>query len=255
MGYTYEEYMKEKCNSYNLSIGNLEDYDCIECKNRGYFMTYENGIEFFKECKCMEIRRSMDRLKASGLTDVMTRYTFDHYIPADAWQQNILCTAKEYLESKDRQWFYIGGQVGCGKTHICTAMVLQFLQQGTAARYLLWRDEIVRIKANVTEEEEYIKAVYPLKTVPVLYIDDFFKTEKGKYPTTADINIAFEILNYRYNNQNLITIISSEFFMDELMQIDEAVGSRILQRTKKFCINIPYDVEKNYRLREFNRRF
>jgi DNA replication protein DnaC len=84
----------------------------------------------------------------------------------------------------------------------------------------------------------------------VLYIDDFFKTESGKLPTTAEINIAFEILNFRYNNPDLVTIISSEKGMSELLEIDEATGSRIFERSKDYSISIAKDKNKNYRLKE-----
>ena len=46
----------------------------------------------------------------------------------------------------------------------------------------------------------------------------------GKPITQGDINIAFEIINYRYIN-DLITIISSELLLDEIINIDEATGS------------------------------
>lgn len=211
-------------------------------------MVYESGAEYMKECKCMEIRRNIERMKASGLTSLMKNYTFSTFIDKTPWQKSILESAKEYLFDNNREWFFIGGQVGCGKTHICTAMTLEFMNRGIAARYMLWRNEVIQIKAVVMDDEAYAKAVNPLKTIPVLYIDDFFKTERGKKPTTAEINIAFEILNSRYNNQDLITIISSELHMDDLLDIDEAVGSRIYQRTKRYCINISYDRAKNYRL-------
>ena len=70
----------------------------------------------------------------------------------------------------------------------------------------------------------YSRLLTPFKTVPVLYIDDLFKTEAGKLPTTADVNIAFEIINHRYINPDYITVISTEKTMDELIAIDEAVA-------------------------------
>ena len=88
------------------------------------------------------------------------------------------------------------------------------------------------------------------KKAEVLYIDDLFKTEQGKNPTTADINVAFEILNYRYRNPQLITLISSEKTIQELVRIDEAVGSRIFEMSRDFCVNIGKDIKKNYRLKD-----
>ena len=114
---------------------------------------------------------------------------------------------------------------------------------------MLWRDEIVGLKASVTDAEAYEKRISELKNAPVLYIDDFLKVEKGKMPTPADINIAFELLNYRYNNPDLLTIISSELLTTDIIKIDEAVGSRIYEKSKNYQININPDINKNYRLR------
>jgi DNA replication protein DnaC len=87
------------------------------------------------------------------------------------------------------------------------------------------------------------------KNVKVLYIDDFYKTDSENKPTQADKNIAFELLNFRYNNPDSITIISSELQIRDLLAIDEAVGSRIYERSKDYQINIAPDINKNYRLR------
>ena len=54
-----------------------------------------------------------------------------------------------------------------------------------------------------------------LKKVKVLYIDDFFK---GGI-TDADFRLAFEIINARYNDKGLRTIISSEVKIKDLMKI------------------------------------
>ena len=78
-----------------------------------------------------------------------------------------------------------------------------------------------------------------LKTAPVLYIDDLFKG--AERPTQGDLNIAFELLNYRYNDERLYTIISTEKLLDELIAIDEAIGSRIAERSKGHRVQINRD--------------
>ena len=86
-----------------------------------------------------------------------------------------------------------------------------------------------------------------------MYIDDFLKPIKNRDgeimpPSVADVNLAFEILDYR-KNANLRTIISSERFIGEIIAIDEATGSRILEKTKSnYFINIKRDKKRNHRL-------
>lgn len=113
-------------------------------------------------------------------------------------------------------------------------------------RYMLWRDVSVRAKAAVNDETEYRKLVEPLKRVKALYIDDLLKTGKGQTPTTGDVNLAFEILNARYNDSRLITILSSEMTVNQILDLDEAVGSRIYERTKGNYVDLTG--KRNWRL-------
>ena len=85
------------------------------------------------------------------------------------------------------------------------------MERGVETRYALWRDMSVQAKAVVNDEQEYQRLVGPLKRVRCLYIDDLFKTGKGQQPTTGDVNLAFEILNSRYNDSTKITIIRNSF--------------------------------------------
>ena len=109
-----------------------------------------------------------------------------------------------------------------------------------------WLSASRKIKAVVTSDFEYYQAVQPLKDVDVLYIDDFFKTEQGKMPTSADIMLAFEIINERYNAEKSM-IISSELYSSEVLEIDEATGSRIYEMAGEYVENIYVDNDKNYR--------
>ena len=91
--------------------------------------------------------------------------------------------------------------------------------------------------------DRYEDMMNRLKRAPVLYIDDFLKGGT----TEADIKIAYELLNARYNNERLRTVISSEYGIGEIMQIDEALGGRIYERAKGFTVRAP---KENWRLRQ-----
>lgn len=241
--YTFD--VKQEIVNYNNTIGELDGYDCKICKNKGYIGIEINGQMAMRPCKCIPVRTAIRLMSQSG---IKTEYTLKDFTVKALWQRNMVDTAKKFLEDTEGNWFYAGGQVGSGKTMICTAIINELLKRLIPCKYMLWRDEVVRLKANVNEAEEYRELIEPLKTMQVLYIDDFFKTEKGKQPTQADINLAFEIINYRYNDPKLVTIISCERDVTELLDIDEAVGSRIYQRTKKYNISVSADNKKNYRL-------
>jgi len=249
-----KSYIERECEIMNAVPGNLTGYDCPECLNRGNKFFVEDNYIVSRECECMKIRRSYWNIEKSGLKDLLRRYTFDNFTTEEQWQKEFKADAQRFVSNHTGKWFFAGGQVGCGKTHICTAIVGEFLNQGIESHYMLWRDEVVKLKACVNDDYEYGRIINPLKSVPVLYVDDFFKTANDdsgnkKSPTQGDINVAFELLNYRYNNDKLITIISSERTVDEILSCDESVGSRIYQRTKNYCWVIGKDSKKNYRLR------
>ena len=264
MGNTFKplsprEYEQFQVDSLNDSTGDRDQedgYSCTLCKNKGFIAKLvDNGNDRYStcvaDCKCVPVRNSIMRMKRSGLKDIISDYTFDKFEATEEWQKSIKSAAMGYSQSPEG-WFFLGGQSGCGKTHLCTAICRNFLLAGKSVRYMLWRDDVVKIKASVTDSEEYHKLMEDFKTAEVLYIDDLFKTGKTadqrmQMPTSADINVAFEIINYRYQNPSLITIISSELSVDDLIDIDEATGGRIFERSKAICV--AKDRSRNYRIR------
>ena len=167
------------------------------------------------------------------------------------WQEAMLAKAREYLaqDKGGSAWFYAGGAVGSGKTFICTGIARELLHAGKQVVYMPWVTEAARIK-SLANEQEQDEALRLFRTCEVLYIDDFFKpTTLQAAPTGADVRIAYDIINYRYNNL-LPTIISSEKYLTELLDIDEATGSRIYERCRGNYINVRRGEGRNYRMRE-----
>lgn len=227
----------------------LDNVNCDKCGNTGYIVWRDGGVEgqvHTKECECMARRRSLRRIQISGMADMFERYTFDNYKTPNRYRELIKQRAIEYTQD-DNGWFYIYGQSGSGKTHICTAICAELINRGNEVYYMSWRDESVKIKAVVNDSDEYARQMKRLKTVNVLYIDDFLKGGGSN----ADLKLAFEILNGRYNDRKLRTIISTELTLEGLMEIDEALGGRIYERSKKinYLIKAP---KENWRLLEMN---
>jgi len=261
------KYLQQKVDAENRMKGNLDLYDCPICKNKGYIVFInQDGYEAYQTCNCMQIRKNLRRIKASGLENQIKEMTFENYLQTDLsddWQLRCKKAAINYAE-QGVGWFYISGQNGSGKTHLCTAIAGKFLSHGKQVSYIRWREEIVKIK-NLVCTDGYNLRLDNLKCVDVLYIDDFFKSGKrtndsrsyqfgGKesasftVPTNADINIAFDLLDYRYIN-NKPTIISSELFLDEISEIDEAIAGRIRQRSKPYTLLIKRDKSRDFRMK------
>lgn len=260
--------IQRKVDALNASIGDLDKQDgwnCDICHNKGYVAyvgepdAYGYPSEYCKPCKCCKTRNALKRLNRAGLHNVVKECTFDLYQTPEAWQSHIKQRAMAFCNDNKHEWFFIGGQSGAGKSHICTAIAVHYIRQGKDVRYLKWMDEIKQIK-SLTNDPQYGVFMKELKEAPVLYIDDLFKVANGEgmqdrqtapQPTPADITIAFEIIDYRYNNPGMVTIISSEKTLHELIALDEAFGGRIAERAKDagYCISLKKDSSRNWRLR------
>ena len=253
-----ERMKAETANSESGKLNQKDGYDCQICRNKGYIIraVEENGFWRIvaQECQCMKTRRTIRRIKESGLGNLIIKCTFDKFEALEDWKKTMKNAAASYAKSP-QGWFFIGGQSGCGKTHICTAICRELILQGLDVVYMLWRDDVTRLKAMVTDVDKYDNNIQIFKRAEVLYLDDLFKVGNGmgnknkQKPTMADINIAFELLNYRSIN-NLQTIISSEFTIAELLEIDQALAGRIVENANPMPLVILPDIKKNYRLKK-----
>lgn len=131
---SYEEYLKNKVDFYNSVPGNLTGYNCKRCLNRGLIAKIQDNKEIIFECDCMDKRRSLKRLKDSGIAGSIKEKTFSSFKDTEDFQKNIKSQAAEFVKRHKNKWFFIGGQNGCGKTHICTAIVGQLLKIGKSVR-------------------------------------------------------------------------------------------------------------------------
>lgn len=219
----------------------LDGVDCPICHNTGQIYYEKDGYSYSRDCECMPKRRSLRELNLSGLKSLSEIYTFDKYVPDNNLSARLLEKATEYIEDEPK-WFFVSGRPGSGKTHICTAICLELINRGERVTYMLWRDDSVKLKSAVAGDPEYYeKRMKRLKNVSVLYIDDLFKGGAN----AADIKLAFELLNYRCNQPQTRTIISTELDFKDLRRIDDALASRIYKRSEGYCRRSP---DKNYRL-------
>lgn len=240
-----------RCDLLNADVGNKnkkDGYNCNKCKNKGIIYILEEDEAISTSCpECTAIRKGLFEIQKSGLGD----YGFKNFTVSEKgnWQEKLLQGADEFARSDGDNWLYISGQCGAGKTHLCTAAVLNRIYlQGLEALPFKWVEASKKLKrfsndgSTETELEKY-------KRIALLYIDDLFKTKTGDGVTSADINLAFDIIDYRYTHK-LVTVISSEKSIDEIIAIDEALGGRIKQMAKKYAYHINKDRSKDYRLKD-----
>ena len=208
------------------------------------YLNAKFAAELVAERNAFEMRRVKAALEYNRLDSLVDKYNLKNFIIHEEWQRPIKELARRFVRMlKTDAWFLAAGQTGAGKTHICTAIVGEFLKIDIPVRYMLWREDISKIKPISNSVEAAQQEMKKLKTAPCLYIDDLFKGE----PTAADIKAAFELIDARYRN-NLKTIISTERYPSELTGIDAAISGRILEKSKGFIAVIGRDSAKNQRL-------
>ena len=122
------------------------------------------------------------------------------------------------------------------------AICSNLMSKNVAVSYMSYRNTVTRIKQKLTDEQEYDRELAKYMQARVLYIDDLLK---GRI-TESDVNILYEIVNYRYMN-NLPFIISTEKSIDGLLDFDEAIGSRIIEMCRGNIVQLE-GKELNYRL-------
>ena len=245
-------FAKLKADTINSTPGNLTGHDCQKCRNRGHIaVPKEDGGISFVECDCMRIRRCIWEMQKSGLENVIREKSFESYNDTESWQTLLKNGAMAYAENP-AGWLLKCGQSGSGKTHLCTAVCRHRLLAWDEVRYMPWREKIAELKAMSLDNDRRAEILNEYKKAQILYIDDLYKTGKAldgsSNPTGADVGLAFEIINHRYIN-HLPTIISTEKTPQELVEIDEATGSRIIEMSGKNVYSIARDTKRNYRLR------
>ena len=210
-------------------------YNCEKCQDLGYIPYIgEDGFVYSRECECAAKTRSIQRLRRSGLEDLIRSYTFKAFKTPTDWHKRVKENAWNYAKNPGKSWFFIAGTPGSGKTHICTAICGQLIARGKDVRYMVWREAVPKLKALVNETE-YEEELSKYLQAPVLYIDDFLKGSVSQ----ADLNLAFTILNHRYNSPGKLTVISSERSLADIRRLDPAIAGRIYERSKDHIFKAP----------------
>ena len=227
--------------------------DCNACEG-GYLINEwreelrcGNSVSGPKECDCVQKARNQKYLRDSGLNVLVERCTFDSFLTETSWQAAVKEKALKYSEEFKKKCFFISGQSGSGKTHICTAICNIIMNNGNRLKYFQYVRDGTKLKQLITEQNLYEKEISELITVPYLYIDDLFKGEISP----ADLRLVYEIINGRYLAGKPF-IISSErslAFIRDLRGGDgEAIAGRIYECCSqgKYCLELS-GAEKNQR--------
>ena len=227
---------------------------CEKCNGSGFVLRFdEKGRTFASKCQCREKMITEIRLRASGISEAFQKKSLTNF---DTKNNELLRKAKSLAEDYIQNFTEIEhtgknsamflGNPGTGKTHLSLAIGNALLNEYcVSCLYMPFREEMMKLKQLAREDKyKYEEEMYKLTTARLLIMDDLYKGSV----TEADINYVFQIVNQRYLNQ-LPFIVSSEKSPNELLNIDEAIGSRLIEQAKGHSVLIN-DKKLNYRIYE-----
>jgi len=142
---------------------------------------------------------------------------------------------------------FLYGAVGCGKTHLLTAIAREYINRTKEDKHLLnvsmfrtignvhtkvypllvgISDLLYQLKNSYSNHNESEREILDkIINCPILCLDDFGTSK----PTEWNIEILYQIINGRYNNQNRLgTYIASNLRLSEIAKrFDDRIASRI----------------------------
>lgn len=216
--------------------------------DEGQVLKWPNGedrmLDVMKNCECHKKVVSQGLMKSSEITDEFKKMAFGnfqlegkHRLINDAYHC-ALNYFKNYESIKNERHNSISllGQPGCGKTHLLTAIANNLMvRKQVPVFYFPFVEGFNDLKDDFDLLEQKTQR---MKRVEVLFIDDLFKGRD--YPTPFQIEQMFAVINYRYLNHKPI-MVSSEKTVDELCDIDEALGTRIYQMCQDYTVVVKGD--------------
>lgn len=221
-----------------------KEHDCPKCKDQLGYIKGEWPNEVWVKCDCIARRRVQKMMKASEITEEFEKLGFQNFKTTGKPQvindvyNCALTYFQEYQSIKNTRQNSIAllGQPGAGKTHLLTAISNNLIKRlNVPVLYFPYvegfedlKDDFDKLKAKLDR----------MNNAEVLFIDDLFKPVKGKPRATEwQIEQMYSVINYRYLNHKPI-LVSSELTVDELVDVDEALGTRIYQMCQDYTVVI-----------------
>lgn len=253
------EHLKEKIRSQEINSDGFDldetAYECPKCQDKqGYIEQREHG-EVWVRCDCVKWRKARRLMRSSEITNEFKKLGFQNFktdgkpqIIKDAYE----CALSYFhsfreIKGDRKNSIALLGQPGVGKTHLLTAIANNFINKlHIPVLYFPFVEGFNDLKDDFGKLEEKLER---MKQIDVLFIDDLFKPANGK-PRSTDWQVeqTYAVINHRYLN-HMPVLISSELTIDDLCDIDEALGTRIYEMCRDYCVVIQGDRKKlNHRL-------
>ncbi|MEW6378040.1 MAG: ATP-binding protein [bacterium] len=239
------------------------DENCPTCEGTGWERVIEDGFEKVKRCKCYYQARRKRLLLAARIPRRYSHCTLDRFIVSDVdyeecskglskgrgldpYKNHVnIAGAKfgaenfirKYRTTQQKEGIFFMGKCGVGKTHLAVAIIRELIENGgVPCMFYDFRDLLKEIQASYNPQSQISEysVLEPVLTIEILLLD-----ELGAAKVTDWMRDTLTyILNTRYN-ENLTTIITSNW-LDEKKDnndeiLEERIGERLRSRLSEMC--------------------
>lgn len=166
----------------------------------------------------------------SGVIGRFRQATFSHFTATTKAQRHAMASCQDFAASVKRgDWstLILIGPPGTGKTHLASAMVLDVIQRGLAARYTTFRDLIRSLRATWRRDAEQTEeeVISDLACVPLLVVDELGVAMGSE----TELLQFFDVIDRRYQLGNPL-VLASNLNVPELRA---ALGDRLADRVRE----------------------
>lgn len=195
----------------------------LHLKNKDFFKTREEAIDYYKSLPKEEITNKpvmTDFVKKGDKDKELFKILRDYIV-------------NEKYKDENQNGLFLIGDVGRGKTFSMKIIYNELLKTGVKGIFKNVNEVIDEIKNSFGTELNEEQIINKYQQAKILFLDDFGSERDTEFTK----NVIYRIINYRYNN-NLPTIISSNYSLQELKKADIELR-RIVDRIqdKSYTIN------------------
>ena len=191
-----------------------EVYECPICRDSGYQLIEEDGVEFARPCDCRRVKRA--RLARAHLPKIFQGIDTETFRPRPGQQ-----AAFERIQSNPSGSFFLWGETGLGKSHM---LAYQYLLRSQCS--VLFRST-AELLAEVQEQEFQEDYVAPVFCKFHLFWDDIHEFAHTEFRELA----VYRVIDHYSRNQIPISITSNM----GLKQLVGEIGAHVVRRIDDMC--------------------
>jgi DNA replication protein DnaC len=225
-------------------------YDCPKCRDIGAVVVIDKeGNEALDFCDCYYAKKDAKAKELNGIAELFRTKTLKNFRSDSKEQKLAKKQARKYLDNYSSESMVLCGHVGSGKTHIAVAVAVELETKNFRVMFLDYAEMIQKLEElKGYGQTEYLSRI---KNAKLLVIDDLLKTGYTEWNGAYKLKpfhkeIVYKIVNHRYNNRKPM-IVTTELNLEKMLQIDEAISSRLISMAGDNIVEFNGDND-NYRL-------